>query len=416
MTNLQIMALVKKTPTYKKWTAKVTDEIFTEAGFEEIALNNPELIEDYFGLSIRVVLNKIAYVNANIPSTYKAVVEEFDNEQGGILQRITVHPIKPVSPAYRNLEDGMSVDPFIVRKPKSDERFYRQNFDYQSFISLQDINLKKIFLSQDGIFTYIEGITKSFNDAYYIQKYEMFRNMISLTINSTKFPMQPTQKYDGTTNEDLANIDSDVAGEAQAAYREFVNILDDLHGFMKSNVMSDALNAKKFIHGMNPEDYILMMRYSTYNRIKKLSGVLVAGTGYINDVFSQLPFRVEMVQDFGGIYYVDESDNILKAVYHYKTGEQLGFNRDGGVYNPADPSDTNAPLPEDQITAVDPNSDVFAVLMQRGTIFATKQNAYTIKSIYNPRGEYTNHWASQPNGSFNYDATYDVVTFSKKAE
>lgn len=417
LTNEQVLALCKESPSYKRWTSKLTNEIFTAAGFEEIELHDPEILEDFFKLSVRIVLNKIAYVNAKIPTTYKAIVEEFDTEKGGILQRITIHPIKPVSPAYRGLEEGGSVDPFIIRKPKTDERFYRMNFDYQNFITLQEINLKQMFLSQDGIFTYVEGITKAFNDAYYIQKYETMRQMLHNMINSTKFPLLETQKYNGGTNEDLVNIDSDVSAEAQAAYREFINIIDNIASFMDATPMANSLNSKKFMHGMNREDYVLLIRYTIYNLIKKYEGVIVGGTGYIKEVLERIPFKVELVEDFGGIYYVKASDNTpLLPVYNIKTGEALGFNENGGVYNPQDPSDTNAPLPEEEIKAVDPNSDVFAVLAQRGIIFATKQNPYQIKSIYNPRGEYTNHFASQPNGAFNYDATYDMIVFSKGVE
>lgn len=415
MTNSQVLALVKTTPTYKRWTSKLTDEIFTAAGFEELASNDYRLLEDFFGLSVRVILNKISNVNARIPSTYKAIVEEYATEQGGITQRINIHPIKPVSPAYRGLQDGMSVDPYIVRKPKTDERFYRQNFDYQSFITLQDINLKQMFLDQSGIFTYVEGITKSFNEAYYIQKYEMFRNMINLAINSTASPLKDTQVYDGDSNSALADIDSTTPVDAQAAYREFVKILDNLKGFMTGNVMSDALNARSFTHGMNPEDYVLMMRYTTYNLIKSYEGVIGSGTGYIKNVIENLPFKVELVQDFGGISYrlVSDHSTPVLPVYNKRTGEELGFNTNGGVYDPLDPSDTNKPLAENLIEPVDPNEEVFAVLAQRGVIFATTQNPYEVRSIYNPRGLYTNHFASQPNGAFNYDSTYDLVVFSK---
>lgn len=415
MTNQQVLALVKTTPTYKRWTSKLTNEIFTAAGFEEMASNDYRLLEDFFGLSVRVVLNKISNVNARIPSTYKSIVEEYATEQGGIVQRINIHPIKPVSPAFRNLTDGIAVDPFIVRKPKTDERFYRKNFDYQSFITLQDINLKQMFLQESGIFNYVEGITKSFNEAYYIQKYEMFRNMISLAINSTGAPLKSTQLYDGTTNAALADIDSATPLNAQAAYREFAKILDNLRGFMEGNVMSDALNARSFTHGMNPEDYVLMMRYTTYNLIKSYEGVIGSGSGYVKNVIENLPFKVELVQDFGGISYqlVSDHSTAVLPVYNKYTGEQLGFNTTGGNYDPNDPSDTNAPLAENLIEPVDPNSDVFAVLAQKGVIFATTQNPYEVRSIYNPRGLYTNHFASQPNGSFNYDSTYDLVVFSK---
>ena len=87
LTNKEILALAKSDPTYKNWTSKLTDEIFTQAGFEELQQNDYRLLSDFFGLSVRVVLNQIKTPNPRIPSLYKAVVEEYSNENGGIFQR-----------------------------------------------------------------------------------------------------------------------------------------------------------------------------------------------------------------------------------------------------------------------------------------------------------------------------------------
>lgn len=317
LTNSDVLALVKTTPSYKRWTSKLTDEIFTEAGFEELMDNDYRMLEDFFGLSVRVVLNKIRTANPIIPSVYASLVEEFSTAEGGIIQRINIMPIKPTSPRYRNLKDGDSVDRWTVRKPKTDERFYGKNFDFQSFISLQEINLQQMFLDNTGIFTYVEGITKSFNEAYYIQKFVMMKEMLSMAINSTKSPLKDTQKI--TVKPIVAN---DLSTQ-----EEFYRTIQNFGAMMKSIVMSKDYNAKSFEHGMNPSDYVLMVRYNTWNLLLNN----LKAPSFMKESFG-LPFKVELVDNFGGIefHYQTEGGALLKPVYSEKTGEEIGFNQTGG--------------------------------------------------------------------------------------
>ena len=59
----------------------------------------------------------------------------------------------------------------------------------------------------------------------------------------------------------------------------------------------------------------------------------------------------------------------------------------------------------------DPNKDVYAILADKGLVFQMRQNPYEVKPIYNPRGLYTNYWASSPNNGIFVDHYYNMVVF-----
>lgn len=386
LSNKQLLALAKDEPTYKSWTSKLTDEIFTEAGFQEMENNNYQLLADFYNLSVRITLQKIRRPEAKIPSIYSDIVEEYSNEYGGINQRINTKVLKPTSPKYRKLVNGGSIDPFVVRKPETEERFFKQNFDFQNLLTIQDIELKKMFLNEYGISDYIANIMASIDESYNIQKYEVMRELLSKAINSEQTPLQESQKI----TVPMIRENSSAADQAK-----FIQVFKSLETLMESTVLSGKFNAKKYEHGMYIEDYTLLVRADVWEIIQ--TGLMA--TTYHNDKLT-LNFKVKKVKDFGGIYYTDTSDNLLKPVYD-DFGAYIGYNSTG----------EGEPLPEEDIIAVDPNANITAVLIQKGALFLNEQTAYTTQAIYNPAGMYTNFWANKPNGAFNYDACYDLIIF-----
>ena len=176
LSNRQILELCKDEPTFDKFSSKITKEVFTEAGFEELKDNDKNILADFFGLSVRVYLQKIRNQDPHIPKIYQKIVEEYPNAYGGIAQRINTYMPKPVNPQYKKLVNGGSIDPFKIRLPKQDERFYKQNFDYANFRTIQDIELKKMFINEYGIAEFIAKLRAGFDDAYFVQKYETMRN------------------------------------------------------------------------------------------------------------------------------------------------------------------------------------------------------------------------------------------------
>ena len=386
LTNKEILALAKSDPTYNSWTSKLTNDIFTEKGYEELKQNDYKILSDFFGLSVRVILNQIKTANPHIPSLYTAIVEEYANEQGGIFQRVNTKLLKPTSPKYRELVSGGSIDPFIVRKPNTDERFFKQNFDFQNFLTIQDIELKKMFLDETGMSEYIAGIMKSLDESYAIQKYQVFREMISKAINSTQNPLKDTQKIG------LAEV---ISGD-EDTQKAFIQAMQNLAVLFDTSVVSKDFNAKSFEHGLYKDDYVLVVRSDIYNYIKT---ELMANTYHTENL--GIPFQIELVKDFGGITYTDKSGVAATPLYD-EFGAVKGFSTDGTTL-----------IDENDLIKVDPNEDVMSLLMQKGCIFATQQQPYETRTIYNPAGLYTNFWASQPNGAFNYDACYDIIEFVK---
>lgn len=385
LTNKEILKLAKSDPTYKDITSKLTDEIFTDSGFEEMATGSQgTLLADFFGLSIRIVLQKIRTAEPRIPSVYDKVVEEYDNAYGGVFQRINTQPLKPTSPLYNNLQTGGSVDPFKIRKPETTERFYKQNFDWQNFLTIQKKELKKMFLSDGGINEYIDGITKSLDESLMISKYEVMRELMSHIVSDVN--LQISQKIKVPEINQSATVDDLI---------NFLQAVNSVYLMMDTSVMSKDFNKLKFMHGMNTDNYTLLIRGDiTSDIIYRLERISMQTKNM------GLKFDVVNVKDFGGLKYYDQSNVELKPVYD-DFGSQIGFNTTG----------TGTPLSEDDIKIVDPNEKVEAVLLQRGIIFTTKQQPYEVESIYNPAGKYLNLWASQPNASFNIDSTYDAIIF-----
>jgi len=388
ITNKEILALAKSDPTYKSWTSQLSDSIFTNAGFEELASNDYRLLADFFALSVRVILQKIKSPAPRIPSVYKSIVEEYSNPNGGIFQRINTKLIKPTSPKYRNLVNGGSVDPFVVRKPETEERFYKQNFDFQNLLTIQDIELKKMFLAEGGIQEYVASIMKALDESYTIQKYEIMREMVSKALNSVQNPLRDTQKFE-VTEIGASSTNADMAA--------FLQKFHNLHDLMGNTVVSGEFNAKGYEHGLYPEDYTLMIRADIWNTIKT---TLLATTYHTENL--GIPFKVETVKDFGGLTYKTTGDVVMLPVYD-SFGAHIGFNATGSIEDPL--------IDMQYIVTVDPNAKVDAVLIQKGAIFTTQQQPYQVDAIRNPAGRYTNFWASQPNASFNYDACYDIVKF-----
>ena len=112
-------ALRAKYPSFKNHTAEATADLFTEKGFMELSRNDINALNEYFELSMRVVFQKIDLAKIKTRLQEVGLVENYGTPMGGYTQRISIEAIAPVSPAFKGLVDGSTVDPFVVRKPKS---------------------------------------------------------------------------------------------------------------------------------------------------------------------------------------------------------------------------------------------------------------------------------------------------------
>lgn len=382
--------IAKIYPSFKSHTAQLTAETFTERGFDRITQLDPAFVNDFFELSMRVWLNVVNISHAKDILAEKDFGETYDQPWGAIIQRLSTNSVKPINPGWIGLKDGDAPDPFVVRKPVVAERFWKQNFDYASMITVpDDFQMKQIFVSEYGMAEFMAGIMEGLQNGYTSQVYLNKLEALDAAINSAKTPLrlnqiQTLEMSENPTDEQLRGMIN--------AIKKIVAAMCDL------GPQTDAFNAYGFNSTQDRGRLRLLLRqgylpdletntlYAAFNRDNLETGIPII-----------------QVPNFGGITYSDGT-NYLYPVYN-SLGERIGWN------TAANQSTTN--VDEAQVTAVDPNADVVAVLADKGVVFECRQNPYTVEPIRNPRGRYVNYWASSPNNTIAYDSLYNMVVFKK---
>lgn len=382
--------IAKIYPSFKSHTAQLTAETFTERGFDRITQLDPAFVNDFFELSMRVWLNVVNISHAKDILAEKDFGETYDQPWGAIIQRLSTNSVKPINPGWIGLKDGDAPDPFVVRKPVVAERFWKQNFDYASMITVpDDFQMKQIFVSEYGMSEFMAGIMEGLQNGYTTQVYLNKLEALDAAINSTKTPLRLNQIQ--TLEMSETPTDEQLRGMINAI-KKIVAAMCDL------GPQTDAFNAYGFNSTQDRGRLRLLLRqgylpdletntlYAAFNRDNLETGIPII-----------------QVPNFGGITYSDGT-NHLYPVYN-SLGERIGWN------TAANQSTTN--VDEAHVTAVDPNADVVAVLADKGVVFECRQNPYTVEPIRNPRGRYVNYWASSPNNTIAYDSLYNMVVFKK---
>jgi hypothetical protein len=378
-------------PDFKQHTSKKTQADFTTKGFEEIQLTGANVLNEFFEISMRIAFQMLNVARAKNPLVDKGLVAVYDTPNGGYVQRISVNSIKPVSPAYIGLQEGGSVDPFVVRKPDIEERFFQMNFNYQSIITVQEHQIKTMFINEYGMGELLAGILQGLANGYTIQEYLNTKECMNASLNSSKFPLKETQ---------VLTLNSwTPANPTQAELTDLILSIKDTATRFETVSATGAYNAKGFETLVDPADMVLVLRAGIKNKINV--GLMV---GAFNPNYLSLPFEIVEVDDFGGIEHYSDADFTTKVYPVYdKLGAQIGWN--------TVEDQTSVEFTDDQVYKKDPNAEVLGMLVQRGAFFENAQNPYTVTPIYNPRGMYTNYIANRPNNGLNWDALYNMVVF-----
>lgn len=374
-------------PQFAAHTSKGTADLFTDRGFDEIEASGlTQTLNEFYGVIMPFYLNQVNISHARDLLDRGDFGEYYENEYGEYAQRMAVNSIKPITPAYRNLNDGDSPDPFVVRKPTMSNRFYRPNFDYQSLVTIPDEWMtKRIFTSQYGFSELLAGIYQGLENGYIIQKYLNKLEAINAGINDTN--LQPTQTINVTlsaspTEEELVN---------------FILAIKDIISNMDSVPQTSAFNALGYSDIQDTSRLRLLVRAGFKNKVD----LLAARNSYNRDTLN-LPIPVIEVNNFGGLVPYSDAAYTTRAYPVYNSlGEEIGFATTEGASTP-------------NVTTVywqDPNAGVVAVLADKGWMFEIRQNPYQVENIRNPRGRYMNAWASSPNNVIAYDRLYTFVKF-----
>lgn len=394
-TNAEIIeGIIQKYPQFQGETAKSVRALINPASFDEIARTDVgNLINDFFGALVRVWLNVVNISHAKDPLENNGFGEYFDQPYGGVTQRMSVNSVTPINPGWKGLKNGDSPDPFVVRKPELNERFYVQNFDYASLITVpDDFQFRTMFVSNYGIDEVMGGIMEGLRNGYVIQKYLNKLEALNAALNGVKHPLQATQQ-----------VDIAIAGNTPTAQEltQFILTIKNIISMMVMAPQTGAFNGANFKSTQDKQRLKLLIRPGYMNQISV--NVL---TSAFNPSNLNIDIDVIEVPNFGGLIPYSDAELTTQAYPVYDTlGAEIGFASTENA--------TEAEFNKDEVYWKDPNEDVIAILADKGVIFETQQTPYEVRPIYNPRGRYTNYWASSANNGIHFDSYYNFVVFNK---
>lgn len=383
-------------PQFKSLTAKISAEKLN-AGWEANKNFDPTIVNEWFKVSMKIVLEKVDVATVKNPIEGYGIVENYLDEWGNTAQRIAVGSMKPVSPAFHGLENGDSVDMYKVRKPNLSERFFEQNFDFQNFFTLQDFQIKQILNSEFGMDQITSGIMAQMENSYTKQRYLNELECLSAGINSSDFPLQDNQVVEVGSWTDASVTDAELLG--------FIQDVKNVVASMTLAPSTSAYNAGKFETAINPENLVLLVRPELLTAIQTRLMV-----GAYNKEDLSLPIDVKPVLNFGGLKPYTMVGNVATDLYpvYNSLGEQIGWN------TAAD--QTTVTVNNGDELYEDVNANVLGIIIQKGTLFTTQQNGVQmIPTPVNARGVYTNYFFNIINAGVHFDYYYNVVLIVKPA-
>ena len=398
--NSELFELARKySPEFARHTSKVTATRL-DLGWEanKDFATDPQPINEWFGIVMTWVLNKVDIARVRDVLIDSGLVDAYDTPYGNAVQRMAINQIKPVSPKFRNLTEGSSVDMFVVRKPSMDSRFFTQNFDFQNFITLQEYQIKLILQNEFGMEQVTSGIVQQLENSFKTQRYLNELEALNAGINSTDFPLQETQKVE------MDSWGSGTGGAVtDAELLNFIQAVKKMSYALSITPSTKAYNAAGFDTAVDPDEFVLLVRPDILVDIQTKLRV-----GAYNPEDLALPFKVQAVDNFGGLEaYVDVSGTATKLYPIYDDlGVQIGWNTSS--------SGTSVTVENGEEYYVDNNEDVLAVLAQKGLMFDTMQNGIQqVVTPYNARGAYQNIFYNVIGAGTHFDYYYDMIVFHK---
>lgn len=396
ISNVELWNAVRRhNPSFAAHTSEGTAELFSERGWSTITQAGMQTINEFWKLAMPYFLNIINVSKAQDTLEANGFGEKYEQAWGEYTQRMAIDSIKPITPAYRNLNDGKGPDPFVVRKPKTSDRFFRQNFDYQSLVTLPDEWMtKRIFISENGFGEFLAGVSAGLENGYIIQKFtnklEALNNGL---LHNTNNPLKQSQivvseMADTPTTQQLVDFQ-----------RSVMNTVE----IMTTSAQTGAYNQLGWESTQDKSRLHLLVRpgYQANLALDVVRGSYNADT-------LNLGVQIDVVPHFGGLVPYKEAafTTQLYPVYD-DIGAQIGWN------TVADQKEVTVELGAEYYK--DPNENVYAILADKGLVFEMKKNDYRVETIRNPYGLYNNLWASAPNNGIFVDPLYNAVVFKTQA-
>lgn len=397
-------------PEFKSHTAEATAETFKNGGWEAFKQLDNTQKDAVFGLSVKVFTQDINEMRAIDPLERQDFGEYYNIPYGAIIQRLSTEPVLPISPAYSNLKNGDSPDPFVVYKPDVAERFFPQNFDYASLITMPDDYVYKvIFTSNTGMYDYLQSqVLRGLEAGYIAQKYLNKKEALNAYLNSTKFPLKDSQKI---------NWQATAGAETQSELAEFVVLVRHAVRCMTNVPYTSAYNSYGHANTQDRDRLRLVVRTGFMDMI---DAILMANS--YHDEQLNLPIKIVEVNDFGGLVPYQDAEHTVALYPAYDAlGHDLGYSTEqNAVATKAEDGSISVSagtyVSKEAAHYLDPNASIVGLIADKGLLFEGRQNPYSVEPIRNPRGRYTNMWASSPNNTVAVDPVYNCMVITENGQ
>ena len=427
MSNADFLTKVAElAPQFKEVASKVAKEGFTESNFEAMSQlpTGQDNVSNFYSIACLVGMQFVDYAGFKNKVDEIGVIERLAMPFAEYIQRNRVKRIKNVNPAWKGLKDGDSVDPYVVRKPEIEQDYYGgKNVAYQTFITMQEFDLKRGWLTENGIGNIVGAVFNMIDLDRAEFDYGLYKEALNGAINSTSHALQGSQKIE------LAAPTATVANFTAATFtkNELIELVEDLIDIgeaIESNVTLTTFNAAKYPMPLSTSDLVMMIRPGYKAKIRTMLADVY------HDENLKIPFDMKVVENFGGLVPYDSDNAELQPVYD-SLGAMVGYvkksytNVSAATYDAtndkytvkygAQQGSTADVTPESGVDHyVDPNEKVIAVLAQKGLIFELIQNPFNVRPIFNPRGEYTNTFFNQLDNYLGVNYSKALITISRQ--
>lgn len=348
-----------KYPALKDYTSEGTYDLLTTRGFEQLEGIDPKRVSEAFAMLLRVYLDEINVAEARDPLAEVGLgVPRTNTTFGEYAQRIAINGLKPVTPMFRNLKDGDSVDQQVIRFPKVDQRFFGPNYDFQNWFTMAgDWTLRRVFLSEFGISDFTAGLMRQLENSYVTQTYLAKLEAIGTAISgSADFPLKPTQTID---------IPWGATPDVQMKLNAVQAILNLLEAMTDLGANTGSFNEMGFETVNYRDQFVMLVRPGVKNLLMVTDGIV-----YNPDrLYIDIPMKT--VQNFGNLQPFQDADFQTPLYPVYDTvGAEIGFNTTEGA--------STVTVQNDEVFYKDPHADVLGVIIDKTKIIHTIPNPFTI--------------------------------------
>lgn len=296
-------------------------------------------------------------------------------EWGNLIEKIKVRIAKAVDPKFLvdNLGTGKTIDPFVQNQPETVTEFFKINLPMQYIVTISDWQLQRAFESAQGMNALISEILESVQNGMKLDLYEAGKSIFNAYINDTTYSDGTARTLGDGQVATVADVTSEATGKT------FVNAV-------KNIVSSMAFPTKAYnpMGILNTQSSGSLTMFCKPELLNKLS-VDVWASAFNRDDLDLTPvggngkMRIKSLDNFGGIYATDAQGHKLNKKYN-SLGAVIGYEYNG------------VEVSEKDITWVDPNKDVLAVITDVADFGGIALRKERFSNIYNPRGEYVNYW------------------------